>query len=208
MSHYLFLHSAAMDGPSLLKALMDAAGDNAYAVATSLRKPALQSYIWKFLNGKAKEPRRASLQPLADRYRVPVDAFYDAGLAERLAIERGLLVGRSGASESASEHPQEAPSGPGEIEGALRVLAEALAAADEETRAAVASLFARLAQEPERLESVTATLMRLLPERKLTARNLQDDQREGRTITTLLPSLATKEQQGAKRSPVQSSGRS
>jgi hypothetical protein len=96
---------------------------------------------------------------------------------------------------------------PGEIEGALRVLAEALKAADAETRAAVAPLFALLAQQPERLESVTSTLMRLIPERKLTARNLQDDQREGKTITALLPSLANKEQQGAKRNPVQSRGR-
>lgn len=201
MSHYLFLHSADMDGPSLLKSLMDAAGDNAYAVATSLRKPALQSYIWKFLNGKAKEPRRASLQPLADRYRVPVDAFYDPKLAERLAVERGLVVGRS------ADQAEETRSEPGEIEGALRVLAEAMKAADAETRAAVAPLFALLAQQPERLESVTSTLMRLIPERNLTAHNLQDDRREGQTITALLPSLANKEQQGAKRNPVQNRGR-
>ena len=104
--------------------------------------------------------------------------------------------------------PQETrPSEPGEIEGALRVLADALKAADPIVRAAVAPLFALLAQEPERRESVVPTLMMLIPERKLTARNLQDDQQEGRTITTLLPSLATKEQQGAKRSPVQSRGR-
>jgi transcriptional regulator with XRE-family HTH domain len=202
MSHYLFLHSADMDGPSLLKSLMDAAGDNAYAVATSLRKPALQSYIWKFLNGKAKEPRRASLQPLADRYRVPVDAFYDPKLAERLAVERGLVVGRSAADQA-----EETRSEPGEIEGALRVLAEAMKAADAETRAAVAPLFSLLAQEPERLESIASTLMRLIPERNLTAHNLQDDRREGQTITALLPSLANKEQQGAKRNPVQNRGR-
>jgi transcriptional regulator with XRE-family HTH domain len=201
MSHYLFLHSADMDGPSLLKSLMDAAGDNAYAVATSLRKPALQSYIWKFLNGKAKEPRRASLQPLADRYRVPVDAFYDPKLAERLAIERGLVVGRS------ADQAEETRSEPGEIEGALRVLAEALKAADAETRAAVAPLFALLAQQPERLESVTSTLMRLIPERDLTARNLQDNGREGRKITAHFQSLANKEQEGAKRNIAQSRGR-
>lgn len=96
---------------------------------------------------------------------------------------------------------------PGEIEQALRVLAEALQAADTPTRAAVAPLFALLAQEPERLESVASTLMRLIPERKLTAHNLQEDRREGQAITALLPSLANKEQQGAKRNPVQSRGR-
>jgi transcriptional regulator with XRE-family HTH domain len=120
--------------------------------------------------------------------------------AEWLATGEGEMIPRFSPSLEARQEP-------GEIEGALRVLAEALKAADTPTRAAVAPLFALLAQEPERLESVASTLMRLIPERNLTARNLQDDQREGKTITALLPSLANKEQQGAKRNPVQSRGR-
>jgi hypothetical protein len=122
------------------------------------------------------------------------------GLRDERYFERPFSDAAPQAEETRSE--------PGEIEGALRVLAEALTAADEDTRAAVAPLFARLAQEPERLESIASTLMRLIPERKLTARNLQEDQREGQAITALLPSLANKEQQGAKRSPVQNRGRS
>lgn len=174
-----------MNGPELLQALMDAAGDNAYAVATSLKKPALQSYIWKFLNGKAKEPRRASLQPLADRYRVPVDAFYDPSLAERIAVERGLLVGRAASERSSMEAPADARAEPDEVMAALRVLADALRTADKATRSAIAPLLSLLASDPDQVEDVFSALAKLLPERPKVARTSQDDQSTGLTIRGL-----------------------
>lgn len=171
-----------MNGSELLQALMDAAGDNAYAVATSLKKPALQSYIWKFLNGKAKEPRRASLQPLADRYRVPVDAFYDPSLAERIAGERGLLVGRPASASSSTESPSSsARPDTDEVVGALRILASALQPADKATRLAVAPLLSLLASDPSQEENVLSALSKLLP-RTIVARTSQHDESTGLTV--------------------------
>lgn len=179
---------------------MDAAGENAYAVASSLKKPSLQSYIWKFLNGVAKEPRRASLQPLADRYRVPVEAFYDADLAERIAIERGLIVGRSST-------PAKPPNTGPDVMQALKVLADALTTLDKATRSAVAPLLSLLAQEPDQFENIASTLGKLLPGTNL-ARIPQDDGSAGREISAVLPSLERKELQGhAKRISNQGRGR-
>ena len=170
-----------MDGPELLKSLMDAAGDNAHAVATSLKKQSLQSYIWKFVNGKAKEPKRSSLQPLADRYRVPVDAFYDPALAERIAVERGLRVARSGQATPSAKPPSDTRPEPGQVKEALRILAAVLQPLDKPKRSVVASLLSLLANEPDQLEVVAESLAALLP----VARTSQGDKSTGTTIRGL-----------------------
>jgi hypothetical protein len=178
---------------------------------TKHRKERLQALIdgKPYLGSKSAFAARAGLSKgritqLLD----PAEAFGERS-ARNITAALGLRDERY-FERPFSDEPkaEETRSAPGEIEGALRVLAEALAAADEDTRAAVAPLFARLAQQPERIESIASALMRLIPERNLTARNLQEDGREEQAITVLLPSLATKEQQGAKRSPVQNRGRS
>lgn len=151
-----------MDGPGLLTALMAAAHENAYAVATSLKKPSLQSYIWKFTNGVAKEPRRSSLQPLADRYSVPVEAFYDPKIAEQIAIERGLAS--SGSSTTAAEPapPQKSKPEADELAKALEVLTYYLAKSDEDSRLSVEPLLASLAREPQKAQSKVRLILRLL----------------------------------------------
>jgi hypothetical protein len=177
---------------------------------TKHRKERLQALIdgKPYLGSKSAFAARAGLSKgritqLLD----PAEAFGERS-AKNLTSALGLRDERYFERPFSDVAPaEETRQEPGEIEGALRVLAEAMKAADAETRAAVAPLFALLAQQPERLESVTSTLMRLIPERNLTAHNLQDDRREGRAITALLPSLANKEQQGAKRNPVQNRGR-
>jgi hypothetical protein len=178
---------------------------------TKHRKERLQALIdgKPYLGSKSAFAARAGLSKgritqLLD----PAEAFGERS-ARNITAALGLRDERY-FERPFSEAPQEEEtrSEPGEVEGAIRVLADAMKAADAPTRAAVAPLFALLAQEPERLESIASTLMRLIPERILTARNLQEDQREGQAITALLPSLANKEQQGAKRSPVQNRGRS
>jgi len=110
--------------------------------------------------------------------------------AEWLATGEGAMLQGAGSSS------EQARSEPDQIGAALRVLAEALKAADTPTRAAVAPLFALLAQEPERLESIVSTLMRLIPDRKLMARESQDDGSSRREITALLPLPANMEEQG------------
>lgn len=77
----------------LLAALMERAGDNPNSLATKVRGKTKQPQIFKFLAGVSKEPRRSTLEPLADHYGIPVDAFYDKELAARLLDN--LRAGRS-----------------------------------------------------------------------------------------------------------------
>lgn len=186
---------------------MDDAGENAHGIAASLKKPSLQSYIWKFTNGRAKEPRRASLQPLADRYRVPVEAFYDAHLATQVALERGLAGSGSVGHKPTSQTQPKSADQPIDAMQAIEVLAHALSTLDKATRSAVAPLLSLLAQEPDQFENIATTLGKLLPATNL-ARIPKDDESAGREISAVLPSLERKELQGhAKRISNQGRGR-
>lgn len=180
---------------------MDAAGENAHGVAVSLRNKSLQSYIWKFTHGRAKEPRRSSLQPLADRYRVPVEAFYDSSIAARIAAERGLLGGRA----QESKPPPQAQND--DVMQALETLASALKNLDKPTREGVAGMLAMLAKEPEQIETTLAALGRWLTPTNL-AHIPQDAPSAGRRFSSTKPTLEETEIQGhAKRNPDQRSGR-
>lgn len=146
-----------MNGPELLQALMDAAGDNAHGIAVRLKQPSLQSYIWKFTNGKAKEPRRSSLMPLAEHYRVPLEAFYDQTLADQVAAERGL-TGTSPTSQPSGAAPRPA----GDLEAALHVLAGAMSRASRTTRIAVGPLLAAMATDPDDAKNQSELILKLL----------------------------------------------
>ena len=182
---------------------MDAAGENAHGIAASLKRPALQSYIWKFINGRAKEPRRSSLQPLADHYRVSVEAFYSETKATEVAAERGLL----GTPTASLREPDSQPTQPIDVIQAIEVLGAALSAADKATRLAIAPLLSLLAEEPDQLETVTSTVQKLLPRTKLAraSQSRQPDERESFTFTN--PSLEMKEPHShAKRFPDKARG--
>ncbi len=68
--------TAEYSGVDLLRELMKKSGDNANSLAAKLDGRTSQPQLHKFLTGEAKEPRRATLQPVADFYGVPVNAFY------------------------------------------------------------------------------------------------------------------------------------
>lgn len=90
-SNYLFWHSGmAMKPRELLRALMARDGDNPNSLARKLRGKVTQPQIHKFIAGTAKEPRRTTLQPLADHFDVPIEAFYDEVAAD--AAARRLLA--------------------------------------------------------------------------------------------------------------------
>lgn len=145
-----------MNGPELLKALMDAAGENAYGIATSLKKPPLQSYIWKFINGKAKEPRRSSLRPIADYYGVPLEAFYDPTLADQVAVERGLAQGVPAVEKA---EPLKRAS---RLAEALDVLAEALQNAGRDELLAVERWLSAMAADPANAKNKSELILKLL----------------------------------------------
>lgn len=151
------MHSARMNGPELLKALLAAAGDNPYRVATRLKNPPLQSYASKFIAGKVKEPRRDSLRPLAEYYRVPLEAFYDPALADQVAAERRLVPGISPPIPVVETTPPAS-----ELAGALDVLLAALQDADKSTRIAVAPLLAAMASDPGEAKNQSELVLRLL----------------------------------------------
>lgn len=60
----------------LLAELMRRSGDNPNSLASKLKKKTTQPQIYKFLEGISKEPRRSTLQPVADFYSVDIEAFY------------------------------------------------------------------------------------------------------------------------------------
>lgn len=87
-----------MDPRELLRALMTREGVNPHSLSQKLKNRTTQPQLHKFLTGVSKEPRRATLQPVADHYDVPVEAFYDAALASqtarRLRLDEPATFGR------------------------------------------------------------------------------------------------------------------
>lgn len=71
----------AMDPVDFLKELMRRSGDNPNSLAVKLNNKTKQPQIYKFLEGIAKEPRRSTLQPVADFYKVAIEAFYSPEIA-------------------------------------------------------------------------------------------------------------------------------
>lgn len=88
-----------MEPRKLLRALMDRSGDNPNSLARKLHDAVGQPQIHKFLSGTAREPRRATLQPLASHYDIPLDAFYDPEVAGQVAAHLGLLGATPGTEE-------------------------------------------------------------------------------------------------------------
>ena len=87
----LVLHSSGMEPRKLLIELMRLSGDNSNSLSVKLKGATTQPQIYKFVKDQVREPRRKTLQPIADHYGVPLDAFYDEELAE---IEFNKLIGR------------------------------------------------------------------------------------------------------------------
>lgn len=81
-----------MTGPQLLQLLMDTRGLNPNALADALKGATGQPQISKYVKGQIQEPRRKTLQPIADYFRISIDAFYDPDLADQTARELGILV--------------------------------------------------------------------------------------------------------------------
>lgn len=86
----------------LLRELMHRAGDNPYSLARKLESAGVkQPQLHKFLAGTSREPRRATLKPVADYYNIPLDAFYDIDVAADVAKRLGMTEGPVRAKEEA-----------------------------------------------------------------------------------------------------------
>lgn len=81
----------AMEPRELLQLLMERDGVNSNSLAARLDNATTQPQIHKYLSGKAKEPRRATLAPVAAHFRIPLDALYDPLIADAVAKEKQLI---------------------------------------------------------------------------------------------------------------------
>lgn len=77
-----------MEPRELLQWLLDEHNLRANTLADRLRtsgkyeKPTTQPQISKYLNGKVAEPKRETLGPVADYFKIPLESLYDRALAE------------------------------------------------------------------------------------------------------------------------------
>lgn len=154
------MHSLTMDGSELLKALMDRDGLNSNSLAVKLRNKSMQSHVYRYLKGIAKQPKLDTLRPIADHFGVPVAAFYDSALAEQVAAEQGLIEGAPATRVPAQ--PRAALTEADQLADALEVLTKALLKSDENARIAVEPLLASMANEPEKAGQKSRLILRLL----------------------------------------------
>jgi hypothetical protein len=164
--HYSMLHSLCMDGRQLLKALMAHAGENPNSLADALKARTLQSQIQRFVDGKTKNPRWSTLEPVAKHYGLKVEAFLDDDAAEAVAVARGLMPGGDPGSPDA--RVTSAPTSIWQAGRPLTVrelviqLGKALTPYDPPARKAVGSLLNDMANDPEDAARAADRIERLL----------------------------------------------
>lgn len=153
------MHSPAMEGHVLLKLLLQKHGIAPNALADTLHKRTLQSQMQRYLNGNTKSPRPATLEPIAKFFGIGVEAFYQPEIAQRLALELGLIhAPQNGApriEQTQARYALTAPPTPIRPRQQLSVselitqLGRALEPYDATARRAVAALLHDLALHPE-----------------------------------------------------------
>ncbi len=154
------MHSRAMKGRELLKLLLDKRGLTANALSKALKGATKQPQIQKFLSGTAAEPRRSTLSPVAAYFDVPIDAFYDDFLADKVAYQLGLVDAAeidaealvatgSTAREASAPIPFPPLPGPSSLREALRMLRTALAHEPPGVRRSVVAIMSDLADRAE-----------------------------------------------------------
>lgn len=153
------MHSHTMDGSDLLRALMDRDGLNSNSLAVKLRNQSLQSHVYRYLKGVAKEPKPATLRPIAEHFGVPLAAFYDPALADQVAIDQGLVEGSPIKPKPITEETRTEADA---FDDALEVIAKALTKVDEEGRSLVGHSLSRLAQDPSKLSNISQHIRTLV----------------------------------------------
>ena len=70
-----------MDGRTFFSSLLTLKGLNPHSLAQRLKTPAAQSTFQRFLEGKTKEARRSTFEPVAKFFHVSLDGFYNPQVA-------------------------------------------------------------------------------------------------------------------------------
>lgn len=141
-------------------------GDNPHSLSSKLGQKTTQPQIYRFLEGITKEPRRSTLQPVADHYGISVEAFYDPTLAA--SVLAGLKSGKAqgATTPSTPTHPPNieasAATAVPSLAETLERLGQLLQQADASTRETAAALLASLARNPDNHTKVATALGALL----------------------------------------------
>lgn len=98
-----------MEPRELLRKLMERDGLNPNSLAKKTNGRTKQPQIFRFLSGEAKEPKRSTLEPVAEVFGIEVDALFDRRVAaqvfKRLFPESGKAVE---AEKQAPQNPEPA----------------------------------------------------------------------------------------------------
>lgn len=165
-----------MEGPELLRRLLDQRQLTVNALAHILRKRTLQSQMQRYLSGDTKSPRPDTLAPIAKYFGIGVEAFYQPAIAKRIATELGLMDDATATStpppnvvceatpswNTATPAPTPLPKSPPSIGELVARLGRALEAYDESARKAVAALLHDMALHPETAAITGQRIMALL----------------------------------------------
>ncbi|CAN5299054.1 hypothetical protein BH10PSE16_BH10PSE16_01190 [soil metagenome] len=92
-----------MDGRTFFQFLLDSRKLNPTSLSLKIEKPTLQSTLQRYLEGKTKEARRSTFEPVAEFFNVSIDAFYNPVTAEEELKRLHLIPGESSARGSKNE---------------------------------------------------------------------------------------------------------
>jgi hypothetical protein len=147
-----------MKGRELLKLLLKKHGLTANGLVTALNGKIKQPTLHKFLELDTRESRRSTLQPVADYFKVPLEAFYDELLADKTAYQLGLVQAAQLSTEAAATIASEARApipfspplaSPPSLRESLRRVRDALAHETPGVRRSVVAIMADLADRAE-----------------------------------------------------------
>jgi hypothetical protein len=113
-----------MQPHQLIAALMHAQQLRTNALAASMRKPALQPSIHRFLAGQVKEPARSTAEPLAAFFNIPVEALYNPVEAARIAKQRGLSVVDWPPKQARARPSKDAAGGSAKVAAIIKMMQE------------------------------------------------------------------------------------
>jgi hypothetical protein len=100
-THDVFLHRCAMSPKEIIKQLIEARGETTTSVVSKTKPKMVQSTLHRYLESSTKEPRRSTMQPLADFLGVPVEAFFDASIAAKFAPAGSVVAQTPSETQSA-----------------------------------------------------------------------------------------------------------
>ena len=163
-----------MNPRQFLQWLLDRNGENTNSLAEKLKGATTQPQIYKYLKGVSKEPKRATLAPVAAYFKIPLDALYSESEADKahLAIvgNAALTLPSLTASATATNHAiapvqqaQTAINGVASLDQGIDSLLAHIGQVSPEKRAAVAGVMTALIQDPDDASMRAALAAMLTP---------------------------------------------